>query len=140
MNGFLKFMFKGNLVDLAVALVIGQAFTALVTAFVTAFITPLIGIFGGVQSLKDEYFTIQKSRFKYGLFVDASIALFITAMVLYFLIVLPALWVESKLSKKKKMEMRDCPFCFSSVKKKATRCAFCTSTIRPQSEEEDKEV
>ncbi|MEY9213874.1 large conductance mechanosensitive channel protein [Thermobifida halotolerans] len=89
MNGFKKFLFQGNLVQLAVAVVIGAVFSELVTAFTTAFVTPLLGIFGRVPKFADLTFTVNNSEFQYGAFIDALISFVLTATILYFLIVLP---------------------------------------------------
>jgi large conductance mechanosensitive channel len=88
-GGFRKFLLRGNLVDLAVAVVIGTAFTALVTALVKDLITPLIAAIGGKPNFSSLAFTLNHSRFAYGDFINAILAFLIIAAVVYFLVVLP---------------------------------------------------
>ncbi|MBE7188542.1 large-conductance mechanosensitive channel protein MscL [Jatrophihabitans endophyticus] len=89
LKGFKEFIMRGNVVDLAIAVVIGAAFTAVVTAFVADIITPLIAAIGGQPSFEGLTFTINKSTFQYGLLINAIISFLIVAAVIYFLIVLP---------------------------------------------------
>src|SRR5690348_1369627 len=89
MSGFRKFLLRGNVVDLAVAVLIGAAFGALVTAFTTSFITPLLAAIGGKPDFSSLYFTVNKSHFTYGTFLNALIAFLILAAVVYFFVVVP---------------------------------------------------
>src|SRR5689334_22247243 len=89
MSGFRKFLLRGNLVDLAVAVVIGAAFGALVTALVRDFITPLLAAIGGKPNFGALHFTLHHSRFLYGDFINALLAFLILAAVIYFLVVVP---------------------------------------------------
>ncbi|WP_028647289.1 MscL family protein [Nocardiopsis sp. CNT312] len=132
MNGFKAFLLRGNLVQLAVAVVIGAVFADLVTAFTEGFVTPLIGIFGGVPTFGDLYFEINGSRFLYGAFGDALIAFLITAAVLYFLVVLPVATLLERDTKAEEATTRACPHCRTQVPKEATRCSACTSEISPE--------
>ncbi|WP_160050808.1 MULTISPECIES: MscL family protein [unclassified Nocardiopsis] len=132
MQGFKKFLLQGNLVQLAVAVVIGSVFANLITAFTEGFITPLLGIFGGVPTFGELYFEINGSRFMYGAFVDALISFLITATVLYFLVVLPVAKVVEGFVKAEEATTRACPHCFSDIAKKATRCPNCTSEVVPE--------
>ena len=129
MNGFKKFLLRGNVVDLAVAVVIGAAFSAIVTAFVTAFITPLVGLASGASGdFKNKGFTISGTTFSYGRFIDATISFILIATVVYFFVVLPV----QKLMDRLKTEpdalstTKECPECLSSIPAAAVRCAFCT--------------
>lgn len=129
MDGFKKFLLRGNVVDLAVAVVIGAAFSAIVTAFVTAFITPLVGLAAGAAGdYKQKAFYASGTKFQYGLLVDAAISFVIIAAVIYFLVVLPV----QKLMDRMKTEpdvlstTKECPECLSSIPLAAARCAFCT--------------
>ena len=88
LNGFKEFLFRGNVVDLAVAVVIGAAFTALVDAFADSFLTPLIGLLGGGGELGGA-FTVDGQVFTWGAFVSQVITFALTAAVLYFAVVLP---------------------------------------------------
>lgn len=132
MQGFKKFLFQGNLVQLAVAVVIGSVFANLITAFTEGFITPLLGIFGGVPTFGDLYFEINGSRFLYGAFVDAAISFLITAAILYFLVVLPVSKVVERFVKAEEATTRECPHCVSEINRKATRCAHCTGEVVPE--------
>jgi large conductance mechanosensitive channel len=88
-KGFRKFLFRGNVIDLAVAVVIGTAFTAVVTAVVKDLLTPLIGIFGSGGNFANKTFTIHKSKFLYGDVINAIISFVVVAAVVYFVVVLP---------------------------------------------------
>lgn len=132
MEGFKKFLLQGNLVQLAVAVVIGSVFASLITAFTEGFITPLLGIFGGVPAFGDLYFEINGSRFLYGAFVDALISFLITAAILYFCVVLPLGKLMEKFIKAEEATTRACPHCYTDINKKASRCAHCTSEVTPE--------
>jgi large conductance mechanosensitive channel len=128
-DGFKKFLLRGNVVDLAVAVVIGAAFGAVVTAFVSAFITPLVGVFSGVGGdFKDKAFTVAGTRFPYGEFVDALLSFLIIAGVVYFFVVKPVqrLMDRFKTEPEPVRTTKECPECLSSIPVAATRCAFCT--------------
>lgn len=136
MGGFKDFLFRGNLVQLAVAVIIGASFANLVTAFTSGLITPLLGIFGGQPSFKNESFTVNGSEFRYGAVVDAVIIFVITAVVLYYIVVVPSTWVMDKFKKAEESSQTTCVRCRSKVDKKATKCAFCTSDLEPVPEVE----
>src|SRR6059058_3863965 len=89
MDGFKKFLLRGNVVDLAIAVLIGAAFGALVTAFTSSFITPLIAAIGGKPDFSKLYFSVNGSHFRYGVFINALITFLILALVIYFFVVLP---------------------------------------------------
>jgi large conductance mechanosensitive channel len=134
MSGFKKFLLRGNLVDLAVAVVIGAAFTTLIAAFVADWITPLLGLIGGKGAFGDRSFTISHSEFKYGEFINALIAFLILAAVLYFFVVMPfsALLDRFKKEPEPDAPKRDCPECLSAIPAAARRCAFCTAESAPE--------
>ncbi|MFW5416220.1 MscL family protein [Nocardiopsis sp. CNT-189] len=132
MDGFKKFLLQGNLVQLAVAVVIGAVFSDLITAFTEGFITPLLGIFGGVPQFGELYFEINGSRFMYGAFIDAAIGFLLTAAILYFFVVLPVGKLMERLTKQEEAATRDCPRCFSPISRQADRCPGCTSEIAPE--------
>jgi len=127
---FRAFLLRGNLVDLAVAVVIGTAFTVVVSAFVKDLITPLIAAIGGQPDFGDLDLTIHGSRFAYGDFLNALIAFVIVAAVI-FLVVKPvnALMALMKTEPDVDSETRACPECLSQIPREATRCAFCTSEV-----------
>jgi len=133
MGGFTKFLLRGNVVDLAVAVVIGVAFTAVVTAFVKDIVTPIVGIFGGMPDFSAWTFTINGSKFLIGDFINALLAFVVLAAILYFLVVLP---VQKLMDRNKKeeapaapAETKDCPFCLSKIPTAASKCAYCTSDV-----------
>lgn len=131
MGGFKDFLFRGNLVQLAVAVVIGAAFGNLVTAFTSGLITPLLGIFGQNPSFKSLSFTINGSEFLYGNFIDACLVFLITALIIYYAVVVPSTWIMDKYKKVEESDQTTCTYCCSKISKKANKCAFCTANIKP---------
>lgn len=129
LKGFRDFLLRGNVVDLAVAVVVGGAFTAIVTALVKDIITPLIGAIGGSPDFSNIYFTINKSKFMVGDFLNAVISLLIVSSVIYFLVVLPMNAIIKKI-KKVDISEKTCPECLSQVPIKATRCKYCTTVLK----------
>jgi large conductance mechanosensitive channel len=131
LDEFKTFILRGNVVDLAVGIVIGAAFIAVVTAFVADFITPLIGVFGKID-FSSLVMTVNNSKFQIGAFINALISFLIVSLVVFFLVVKP---MNALAARRRKGEAaadptsRDCPFCLSSVSIKATRCAYCTSEL-----------
>ena len=89
LSDFKKFVLRGNVVDLAVAVVIGAAFTAVIAAFVKDFVTPLIGAIFGKEDFSNLYFTVNHSQFNYGAFINALLYFLIVATVVFFAVVLP---------------------------------------------------
>lgn len=133
MSGFRKFLLRGNLVDLAVAFVIGAAFAALVTGLVKDFITPLIAAIGGKPDFSNLAFTVNHSTFHYGDFINLLISFLIIAAVVYFLVVVPfsKLLERFKPAPDEPTPVQDCPHCLSSIPQSATVCAFCTRDVAP---------
>ena len=129
MRGFKAFLLRGNVVDLAIAVVIGVAFGAVVTSFVKDLVTPLIAALGGKPDFSSLYFTINKSRFLYGDFIDVVLAFVIIAAVIYFFVVVPytALVERSRKEPPADPTTKKCAECLSEIPKDARRCAFCTS-------------
>ena len=131
MGGFRKFLFRGNLIDLAVAVVIGIAFNAVIQALIADVITPLIAAIGGKPNFSSLSFTINKSHFLYGSFINALLSFAIIAAVVYFLIVAPAAKMTEAAERKKEATTRDCPQCLSSIPIGASRCMYCTAEVPP---------
>ena len=129
LRGFKAFLLRGNVVDLAIAVVIGVAFGAVINAFVKDLVTPLIAAIGGKPDFAGLYFTINKSRFLYGEFFNALIAFVIIAAVIYFFVVVPytALIERSRKEPPADPTTKKCTECLSEIPKDARRCAFCTS-------------
>lgn len=130
-KGFKNFITRGNLIELAVAVVIGTAFTAVVTAIVTDLITPLIAAIGGKPSFSTLAFTVNHSKFLYGAFINAALSFLIIAAVVYFLIVSPMAKIMSRMARAVEVTTRDCPQCLSSIPLAASRCMYCTSQVAP---------
>jgi large conductance mechanosensitive channel len=132
MREFKEFLLRGNLVELAVAVVIGVAFAALVDSLVKDLVTPLIAAIGGKQDFSALTFTINGSVFRYGAFLNALLSFLIIAAVVYFLVVKPvnALMARRKTEPPVDESVRECPECLSSIPAGARRCAFCTAELR----------
>jgi large conductance mechanosensitive channel len=128
---FRDFVLRGNVVELAVAVVIGAAFGALVTAFVSSFITPLIAAIGGKPDFSALAFTINGSKFTYGEFFNALIAFLVIAAVIFFLVVRPLNALMARLRPEPAVDrvVRPCPECLSDIPEGARRCAFCTAEV-----------
>jgi len=128
---FKEFLLRGNVVDLAVAVVIGAAFGAVVTSFVANLITPLIAAIGGQQDFSDIKFTINDSEFGIGLFLNALIAFLVIAAVIFFFVVKPVNTLMERARREPTPDptTRHCPACLSDVPMAATRCAYCTSDL-----------
>jgi large conductance mechanosensitive channel len=133
MKDFKEFLLRGNLVDMAVGIVIGLAFAAVVTALVTDLITPLIAAIGGKADFSSLSFTINKSHFLYGAFINALITFVVIAAAVFFLVVKPvnALMARRRTEVPVDEQTRQCPQCLSEIPATARRCAFCTSEVDP---------
>jgi len=130
LKDFKAFILRGNVVDLAVGILIGAAFGDLVTSFVDNLLTPLVAI-PGTRDFKDYAFTISGSEFTYGLFVNALIAFLLIAAAVFFFVVKPvnALMSRRKTEPDVESTTKECDFCLSSVPVQAIVCAFCTRDI-----------
>jgi large conductance mechanosensitive channel len=128
---FRQFILRGNLVDLATAVVIGAAFGAVVTALVKDLITPLIAAIGGEPDFSALTFTINGSKFFYGDFLNALITFLLIAAVVFFLVIKPvnALMSRYRPEPPPDQETRACPECLSDIPAAARRCAFCTAAV-----------
>jgi large conductance mechanosensitive channel len=129
LSGFRAFILRGNVVDLAIGIVIGTAFTAVVKSLVADFITPLVNIpLGKASDFSERYWNIGGSHFLYGDFVNSLISLILIGLVVYYFVVRPVnvLMERFKTSTDDAVETKDCPECKSSIPHDATRCAFCT--------------
>jgi large conductance mechanosensitive channel len=131
LKGFRDFILRGNVVDLAVAVVLGAAFGAVVTSFVENLITPLIAAIIGEPDFSDLHFTINGADFTYGAFLNALIAFLAIAAVIYFFVVQPLNKLMERLKPGKPVDTptRACPECQSDIPVTARRCAFCTSEV-----------
>jgi large conductance mechanosensitive channel len=129
---FRQFILRGNLVDLAVGIVIGIAFTAVVQALVRDLITPLIAAVVGKPDFADLSFTVNGSRFRYGDFINALLTFLIVAAVVFFLVVKPVNALQQRFRNEPATEdrtTRKCPECLSEIPVEARRCSFCTVEV-----------
>ena len=128
---FRTFLLRGNLVDLAVAIVIGIAFAALVNALVKDLITPIIAAIAGKHDFSALSFTINGSHFLYGHFINALITFVVIAAVVFYLVIKPvnALMARRRTEPPVAEETRPCPECLSEIPLAARRCAFCTAEV-----------
>jgi large conductance mechanosensitive channel len=132
MKGFKQFLLRGNVVDLAVAVVIGAAFGAVVTAFVKDLMTPLIAALVGKPDFSGFYFEVNGSRFLYGEFINAALAFLLISAAVYFFVVLP---INTLIQRYRKAPApadpttKKCPECLSEIPIAARRCAFCTAVL-----------
>jgi large conductance mechanosensitive channel len=128
LQDFKKFVMRGNLVELAVAFVIGAAFAALLKAFIADLITPIIAVIFGKPDFSALSFTINGSHFRYGDFINNVFTFVTTAAVLFFFAVRPYTVLMARRSQEDPTT-RDCPECTSAIPIKARRCPLCTSEI-----------
>jgi large conductance mechanosensitive channel len=135
LSDFKKFVLRGSVVDLAVAIVVGTAFTAMVAAFVKDLITPLIAAIFGKIDFSTLHFTFNHSKFYYGAFVNTVISFLIIATVVFFAVVLPVNAFLRRLNmlpkEEPEPETRECPECLSEIPLAAHKCAYCTSEVAP---------
>jgi large conductance mechanosensitive channel len=132
LQDFKTFILRGNVVDLAVGVVIGAAFAAVVTSFVENILTPIIAIPGSVD-FSDLDITISDSNIRYGLFLNAAITFLLVATALFFLVVRPVNALMSRRKTEPDVEARtkECPHSLSSIPELARACAFCTQDTAP---------
>jgi len=129
---FKAFILRGNVLDLAIAVVVGAAFTGIVSAFVKDLLTPLLAALGGKPDFSALYFTINNSKFMIGDFINSVVNFLIIATLIFFVLVKPLNWLFS-LRKQDILppnpNTRECPYCISEIPIKATRCAYCTAEV-----------
>ena len=130
MKDFRAFILRGNVVDLAVGLVIGAAFAAVITSFVADILTPLLGLLG-VPDFREAAVQVGEAQVRYGLFLNALIAFLLVALAIFVFVVKPVnrMMARRKTGTEVDETVRDCPECLSSIPRAATRCAFCTAQV-----------
>jgi len=133
MKEFRSFILRGNVVDLAVGVIIGAAFTAVVSSLVKDVLTPLLGVFGS-PDFSYAFVQVGNAKVMYGLFLNALISFLLVSLAVFFFIVKPTnkLMERRKTEKDVESSTRECPHCLSSIPTKAIRCAFCTSEVTPE--------
>ena len=133
LKDFRTFILRGNVVDLAVAVVIGAAFGAVVTALVRDMVTPIIAALVGKHNFANLTLNVHGSKLLYGDFINAVVAFVLIATVIFFFVVQPLNKLQKLASSRKAPEdssERKCPECLSDIPKEATRCRFCTSKVK----------
>jgi large conductance mechanosensitive channel len=133
---FKKFVLRGNVIDLAVAVVIGAAFNGVVQGLVKDFITPLVGAIYQQKQFANAAFHFHGSTFLYGDFINVLISFIIIAAVVFFLVVQPInklVAISKRNEKPEDPSTKKCPECYSEIPVKATRCAFCTTKLPAKS-------
>ena len=132
LSGFKQFVLRGNVVDLAVGVVIGAAFGAVVTSFTANLLTPLIAAIGGQPDFSALQFTVGKGVFKLGDFLNAIISFLIVAATVYFLVVTPLNALMARMAKAHAPAdptSKKCKECLSEIPIDARRCAHCTQPV-----------
>lgn len=129
---FKAFILRGNVVDLAVAVIIGAAFSGIISAFTDDIISPLLAIFGGKPDFRSIWIvTVNGAHFKFGDFVTVIINFVILAAIIFFLVIKPINYLMSRRKQEAPPDpsTRDCPYCLSEIPIAATRCAYCTQEV-----------
>jgi large conductance mechanosensitive channel len=127
-KGFRDFILRGNVVDLAVAVVIAGAFAAVVGSFVADILTPLLGLVG-VPDFSTASVTVGSAEVRYGLFLNAVITFLLIAAAIYFVVVKPKQAFDARVAKEEEATTKDCPHCATEIPVAATRCPNCTSQL-----------
>ena len=130
-KGFKEFILRGNVIDLAVAVIVGAAFTAIVTSLVTNIITPLLAAIVGKPDFSALTLTLHGGVITYGTFLNSVISFLLLASVVYFFIVVPMNFFLAKINKPvvAPVTTKVCPQCISEVPLAASRCKFCTQPV-----------
>ena len=128
---FKKFLLRGNVVDMAVGVVIGTAFGAVVSALVADFITPLIAAVAKLPDFGGLAFTVNGSTFPYGHFLNAAISFLLVAGTIFFFVVKPLTMLVERTKKAESLEptVKKCPECLSEIPAAAKRCAHCAQPV-----------
>jgi large conductance mechanosensitive channel len=135
LKDFKRFVLRGNVVDLAVAVVIGGAFTSVVNGFVRDFLTPLLSSIQGKQDFSKYVFHFHNVPFYYGDFFNIALSFLLTAAVIFFFVVQPInrlVTISHRRHGTPEPTTRECPECLSEIPKQATRCKFCTASVKPE--------
>jgi len=132
LDGFKKFILRGNVVDMAVGVVIGAAFGAVVTELTKAFLTPLIALIVGKPDYSNLKFTVRTTTFPIGDFVNAVISFVLIAAAVYFFVVVPINWLVARMHRGDKPAdptTKQCPECLSEIPIGARRCSHCAQPV-----------
>jgi len=129
LQGFKAFLLRGNVVDMAVGIVVGAAFGTVVSSFVKDLLTPLIAAIVKQPDFSKIAFTINGSKFMIGSFINELIAFILIAAAVYFAVVLPVTKLMARYDQPTPATTKKCPECLSDIPLEAKRCAFCTSMV-----------
>lgn len=131
-QGFKEFILRGNVVDLAVGIVIGASFSTLINSFIASFLTPLVALLTGQRDLSEMSFVINGVIFELGTFLNSFISFIIIALVLYYFVILPMNRLNqlAKFGKPTDPTEKKCSYCFTDIPINATRCPHCTSELK----------
>ena len=131
LDGFKKFILRGNVVDMAVGVVIGAAFGAVVTELTKAFLTPFIALLVGKPDYSNLKFTVNTTTFPVGEFLTACISFVLIAAAVYFFVVVPINWLMARMHKDEPAALttKKCPECLSEIPIDARRCSHCTQPV-----------
>ena len=128
-KGFREFILRGSVVDLAVGVVMGAAFGAVVTGFVKDLLTPLIAAIAGKPDFSAYSFEINGSKFLVGDFLNAFISFVLISLAVYFFVVIPVNHLMARFNLNAPAAKKTCPECLSEIPVAARKCAFCTSAV-----------
>lgn len=131
MTGFRRFLLRGNVIDLGLAVVVGVAFNDLVQALIRDLITPLIAAAGGQHNFSDLSFSFHNSTFDYGSFINSMVSFLVIVAVVYYFVVAPASRLAALTARREASTERPCPECLSDIPLAATRCRYCTAVVKP---------
>jgi large conductance mechanosensitive channel len=129
LQGFKAFLLRGNVVDMAVGIVVGAAFGTVVTSFVKDLLTPLIAAIVKQPDFSKIAFTINGSKFMIGSFINELISFLLIASAVYFFVVMPVTRLMARFDPPAPSATKKCPECLSDIPMEAKRCAFCTSVV-----------
>ena len=124
-SGFREFIMRGNVVELAVAVVIGAAFGAVITSFVGDILTPLLGVFG-LPNFENLAVTVGTAELRYGLFLNALLSFQLVALAIYFFVIRPINALEARRERGAETVTKTCTECASEIPSAARRCPMCT--------------
>jgi len=129
--GFKQFVLRGNVLDLAVGIVIGAGFSSVINAFVRDIIVPFISVLIKTSEFSNSSFTVNGSKFFYGDFISVLISFILVAIVVYFIIIAPTNILIARMRRAKPLDptTKKCKECLSEIPKDAKRCAFCTQPV-----------
>lgn len=127
-KGFRDFILRGNVVDLAVAVVIAGAFGAVIASFVADILTPLLGLIG-VPDFSTATMTVGSAEVRYGVFLNTLITFVLVAAAIYFVVIRPKQAFDARTAKEEEATTKDCPHCATEIPVAATRCPNCTSQL-----------